>query len=100
MGADVDGYSKEILRDLTVNRWRTVIIALVLFVVLLGLVTTQVASPLLLWVVIVVAVYLMASGWAAAGYALLRRADGSFPKSNGSLLLSIVVLLVPQELLR
>lgn len=94
------GYSKEVLRDLTVNRWRSVVIALAIFVVLLVLIATQVASPLFLWVVIVLAVYLVASGWAAAAYAVLKGSDGGIPKSNGSLLLSVVVLFVPREMLR
>ncbi len=95
----MDGYSKDVLRDLTVNRWRSVIIALVIFVALLGLMVMQLASMAFIWVIVVLAVYLLASLMAVANYALFKRPDGSIPKSNGSLLLSVVVLLLPKEML-
>lgn len=94
-----EGYTKEVLRDLTVNSWRPVLIGLVIFVVLLVLMITQVASPLFGIVLIATGIYLVASIWAAAGYWICRRPDGGLPKARGSLLLSVVVLLLPRELL-
>ena len=95
-----EAYTKDVLRDLTVNSWRPVLIGLAIFVVLLALMVMQVASPLFAIVLIVIGMYLVASIWAAAGYWIYRRQDGGFPKAHGSLLLSVVVLLLPRELLR
>lgn len=95
-----EGYSKDVLRDLTVNSWRPVAIAFAIFVVLLGLVLVQAASPLLLVVIVTFGIYLAATVWAAAGYSIFRRPDGGLPPARGALLLSVIVLLLPRELLR
>jgi hypothetical protein len=96
----VEGYSKDVLKDLTVNSWRPFLVALAIVAVVLALVVLRVVSPLFLWVVLIFGVYLAATLWASAGYAIYRTPDGGLPRSNGSLLLSLVVLLVPGELLK
>ena len=96
------GYSKDVLRDLTVNGWRPFLITLTIVVILFGaMAITGGSNPLFVfWLVLVPTVYLMATLWAAIGYALFKTADGGLPRSNRRLLLSIVVLLVPIELLK
>lgn len=102
-----EGYSKEVLRDLTVNRWRYALVAVAVIAVVIAVLamndpgTHAPPSPsYVLWLLLVPLVYLVATLWAAAGYSLYKRPDGGFPRSNGNLVVSIIILFVPKELLR
>ena len=100
-----EGYSKETLRDLTVNRWRYALIAVAIVAVVLfamygparderpsfSYMTTLLLLPL---------VYLLFTVWAAAGYAIAKRPDGGLPRANGNLVMAIIILFVPRELLK
>lgn len=95
-----EGYSKQVLQDLTVNSWRPVVIAFAFSAVLLGLVVVQVASPLFLIVVVIFGIYLAATLWATVGYSIFMSPNGGLPPARGALLLALIVLLLPRELLR
>lgn len=103
MGKAEEGYSKATLRDLTVNRWRYTLmaIAIVAVALILALLSSPVPSPsYVVWLLLLPLVYLGATLWAAAGYAIYRNPDGGLPRANGNLVVSIIILFVPRELLK
>ena len=102
-----EGYSKEVLRDLTVNRWRYCLIAIAIVAVVLTLLLLNAHGPegppspsYVVWLLLLPLVYLMATIWAAVGYAIYKGPDGGLPRSDGNLVVSIIILFVPKELLK
>lgn len=103
METQQDGYSKTTLRDLTVNRWRYTLIAIAIVAVALTvfMLSSPAPSPAYAtWLLLLPLVYLLFTLWAAAGYAIFKRPDGGLPRSNGNLVVSIIILFVPRELLK
>lgn len=103
MDTGEEGYSKATLRDLTVNRWRYALVAIVVVAIVLTLLMLSAPAPspsYVMWLLLLPLTYILATLWAAAGYAIYKKPDGGLPRSNGNLIVSIIILFVPRELLK
>lgn len=67
---------------------------------LLGLLVLYGRPGILGWPIMLLVLYVMGTLFAAVTYAISKTPEGGLPPSNGTLLLSIAVLLLPREALR
>ena len=98
-GEPVERYGREELTQLTGNSWRkALVITCGGYLLMWYLIASELPEALLLWG-LPLAAYIIATLWAAFGYRLLRAPDGSLPSSRGRLRYSVIVLLLPREIL-